>query len=74
MDQTTGGLAPEIPGAMSQGVAATPMTLDHFPEGRELDPEEAAEWRDSEKREEERLIQEAQEEASKGSASAPGSP
>eukprot|EP00972_Heterocapsa_arctica_P001824 260790-Heterocapsa_arctica.AAC.1 len=67
MDMTTGGLAAAIPGGMTQEDSAAPMALDHLPEGRALDPAEAAEWSVSEAREEERKKQLARGEADRGS-------
>eukprot|EP00972_Heterocapsa_arctica_P060686 8953395-Heterocapsa_arctica.AAC.1 len=54
MDMTMGGLAAAIPGRMTQEESAGPMSLDHQPEGRPLDPAEVAEGSVSEAREEER--------------------
>eukprot|EP00972_Heterocapsa_arctica_P023110 3401586-Heterocapsa_arctica.AAC.1 len=39
---------------MTQEEGVEPMSLDHQPEGRPLDPAEVAEWSVSEAREEER--------------------
>eukprot|EP00972_Heterocapsa_arctica_P103366 15230992-Heterocapsa_arctica.AAC.1 len=74
MDQSTGGLAEEIPGGASQEPKEDSMAVDSHLERRPLDPKEAAAWKESEEREEARIKAASQGSTDQGAGTAPGTP